>query len=38
MRVCRTIKFGNKVLLAFRGVPQTGVSRDARAHVPKECG
>jgi hypothetical protein len=37
MRVCRRIKFGNKTLLAFRGVPQTRVSRDARAHVTKEC-
>lgn len=36
-RVCRTIKFGNKTLLAFRGVPRAGVSRDARAQVPKEC-
>ena len=36
-RVCRTIKFGNKALLAFRGVPRTGVSRDAQAQVPKEC-
>jgi MFS family permease len=37
MRVCRTIKFGNKALLAFRGVPRAGVSRDAQAQVPKEC-
>jgi hypothetical protein len=37
VRVCRTIKFGNKALLAFRGVPRAGVSRDARAQVPKEC-
>jgi hypothetical protein len=36
-RVCRTIKFGNKALLAFRDVPRAGVSRDAQAHVPKEC-
>ena len=37
MRVCRTIKFGNKALLAFRGVPQTGVSRNTQAKVPREC-
>jgi len=37
MRVCRTIKFGNRALLAFRGVPQTGVSRNVQAKVPKEC-
>jgi hypothetical protein len=37
MRVCRTIKFGNKALLAFRGVPQTGVSPHAHPTVPKEC-
>ena len=37
MRVCRTIKFGDKALLAFRGVPRAGVSRDAQAQVPKEC-
>jgi hypothetical protein len=37
MRVCRTIKFGNNALLAFRGVPRAGVSRDAQAQVPKEC-
>jgi hypothetical protein len=37
MRVCRTIRFGNKALLAFRGVPQTGVSHDAQPHVPNGC-
>jgi hypothetical protein len=37
MRVCRAIKFGNKALLAFRGVPRAGVSHDAQAQVPKEC-
>jgi hypothetical protein len=37
MRVCRTIKFGNKALLAFRGVPQTGVGPHASPKVPKEC-
>ena len=37
MRVCRTVKFGDKALLAFRGVPRAGVSRDAQALVPKEC-
>ena len=37
MRVCRTITFGNKALLDFRGVPQAGVSAHARPAVPKEC-
>lgn len=35
--VCRTIKLGNKALLGFRGVPRAGVSRNARAALPKEC-
>jgi hypothetical protein len=37
IRVCRTIKFGDKALLEFRGVPQAGVSSHAQANVPKEC-
>ncbi len=37
MRVCRTIEFGDKALLAFRGVRRAGVSRAAQAQVPKEC-
>jgi hypothetical protein len=36
-RVCRTIKLGNKALLAFRGVPRAGVSRHAHPALPKEC-
>jgi hypothetical protein len=37
MRVCRTIKLGDKALLDFRGVPQAGVSSHAQAKVLKEC-
>jgi len=37
MRVCRTIKVGNKALLDFRGVPRAGVSAHARPASPKAC-
>ncbi|MGZ4227413.1 MAG: hypothetical protein ACXVTC_14365 [Solirubrobacteraceae bacterium] len=37
MRVCRTIKFGNKALVDFQGVPRVRVSQDAQPAVLKEC-
>jgi hypothetical protein len=37
IRVCRTIKFGNRVELDFRGVPRVDVGSQARLPVPKEC-
>ena len=37
LRVCRTIKFGNKALLDFKSVPRSGVGPHAHPVVPKAC-